>query len=411
MNAVILTIGDELLIGQVVNTNQAYLARKLNEIGIGVAQMLTVGDDMPSILDSFARAWGEYDVVVVTGGLGPTHDDITKTAVCTFFDSPLEKREELLEHVKLLLARRNIPWRASHEEQALFPAKAEVVPNPIGTAAGMRFTDRGKHFFVLPGVPYEMRAMADRSVIPFLAAHHPGGVIRHRTLRTTGATESFLASEIGPVDGFLQGATLAFLPSPTGVRLRISVRTEDDDADARISAIETILRNRVGRFIYGVDEETLEEVVGKLLSAQRKTIATAESCTGGHLADRFTDVSGSSAYFERGFITYSNASKIHLLDVSAEMIAREGAVSEAVARAMAQGARRAAGATIGVSTTGIAGPTGGTTEKPVGLVWIAYADEHTSLTKRYQFGDERSRVKERASQAVLELVWRQLTGT
>ncbi len=411
MNAVIITIGDELLIGQVVNTNQAYIAEKLNSVGIAVGRMLTVGDAMESILDAFRESWESYDLVIVTGGLGPTHDDITKSAVCTFFDSPLEKNVELVDHVKTLLKKRNIPWRASHEEQALFPAKAGIVPNPVGTAAGMRFGDHGKFFFVLPGVPYEMKAMIDQSIIPFLSAQGGGQTIRHRTLRTTGATESFLAAEMGPVKEFLHGATLAFLPAPTGVRLRISVNSETaDEADHHIQRIEDFLRGKVGRFIYGVDGEEIEEVVGGLLAAQRKTIATAESCTGGHIADRLTNISGSSSYFERGVVTYSNQSKFELLGVPQDLLQKEGAVSESVARAMAEGVRQIARTDIGISTTGIAGPTGGSVEKPVGLVWVGYADGKTAFAKRFLLGDERMRVKERASQAALEIVWRQLVG-
>ncbi len=411
MNASILTIGDELLIGQVINTNQAYIARRLNEAGIAVVRMMTVGDGMRSILDAFRESWERDDIVVVTGGLGPTHDDITKSAVCAFFDSPLEKREDLLTHIRTLLERRNIPWRASHEEQALFPSKAAVVPNPRGTAAGMRFDLGTKHFFVLPGVPYEMRTMIDLSVIPYLQQLGAAGRIRHRTLRTTGATESFLASQIGPVDEFLQGATLAFLPSPTGVRLRVSVESPTAaDADEAVRRIEATLRAKIGRFVYGVDEEELEEVIGHLLTSSGLTIAVAESCTGGHIADRLTNISGSSAYFERGVVTYSNASKRALLGVPADLIDRDGAVSESVARAMAEGVRRIAGTSIGVSTTGIAGPTGGSAEKPVGLVWIGYADANASSAKRMQFGDDRMLVKERASQAALEIVWRHITG-
>lgn len=410
MNAAVITIGDELLIGQVINTNQAYIARKLNDAGVSVDRMMTVGDSQPAILDAFRDAWEKFDVVVVTGGLGPTHDDITKHAVCTFFDSPLETRQELVDHIRALLARRNIPWRASHEEQALFPAKASVVPNPLGTAAGMMFELDKKLFFVLPGVPYEMKAIMDETVAPFLRSRPESGAIRHRTLRTAGATESFLASEIGPVETFLQAATLAFLPSPTGVRLRISVHSSNPrEADAEIQRIEAFIRARVGGFVYGIDEEELEEVVGRLLTGAKLTLAVAESCTGGHIADRITHVSGSSAYFDRGVVTYSNASKTELLGVPASLIESEGAVSESVARAMADGVRRMANTAIGLSTTGIAGPTGGTPGKPVGLVWIGYADSRKSFAKRYQFGNERLVVKERASQAALEILWRQLT--
>ncbi len=411
MKAVILTIGDELLIGQVVNTNQAYIAGKLNEAGVAVERMLTVGDAMDSILRAFREAWDGHDVVVVTGGLGPTHDDITKKAVCAFFDSPLESRPDLRRHIEALLSGRSIPWRASLEEQTLFPSKAAVIPNPLGTAAGIHFAEGKKHFIVLPGVPYEMKAMVDATVAPLLSAEAAGAAIRHRTLRTTGATESFLAGEIGPVEKLLEGATLAFLPSPTGVRLRISVHDPvPGRAAERVARIEATIRGKVGRFIYGVDEEELELVLGRLLKERGLTLAVAESCTGGLIASRITDISGSSVYFERGVVTYSNRAKEELLEVPGALLERDGAVSESVAIAMAEGIRRTAGTDLGVSTTGIAGPTGGSAEKPVGLVWIGYADGAASFARRYQFGDQRARVKERAAQAALETVWRQVGG-
>ena len=412
MNGSIITIGDELLIGQVVNTNQAYIAERLNDAGVAVVRMTTVGDSMSSIIEAFRESWETFDIVVVTGGLGPTHDDITKKAVCTFFDSPLEKNEQLLEHIKARVEQRKIPWLPTHEEQALFPSKGVVIPNPRGTAAGIQFDRGNRHFFVLPGVPYEMKTMIDQSVVPFLLGLGSARRIRHRTLRTTGATESFLASQIGPVEEILHGATLAFLPSPTGVRLRISVESPTAaEADRKVEAIEATLRSKIGRFVYGVDEEDLEAVIGRLLTQQGATIAVAESCTGGHIADRLTNISGSSAYFERGVVTYSNASKVNLLGVPEDIIARDGAVSESVAVAMAEGVRRIAGTNFGVSTTGIAGPTGGSAEKPVGLVWIGFADGNSTVAKRFQFGDDRMLIKERSSQAALEMIWRRVSGT
>lgn len=409
MNAAIITIGDELLIGQVINTNQAYIARQLNTIGIAVSRMLTVGDEADEILRVFNEAWATHDVVLVTGGLGPTHDDITKATVCRFFDSPLESRREIRDAIENLLVHRDIAWQASHEEQTMFPVKAAIVPNPVGTAAGMHFSEHGKHFFVMPGVPYEMKTMMDQTIIPLLASIDVGGAIRHRTLRTTGATESHLAALLGNVNDFLHGATLAFLPSPTGVRLRISVQESSADvADRKVAEIETYMREKVGTYVYGVDDQELEEVLGTLLASRGFTIATAESCTGGLIAHRITGISGSSGYFERGVVTYSNASKCAILGVPEPLIREFGAVSEQVAVAMAEGIRGTAGTDIGVSTTGVAGPTGGTPEKPVGLVWIGYADVRHSFARRFTLGNLRSVVKERAAQSALELVWREL---
>jgi nicotinamide-nucleotide amidase len=266
-----------------------------------------------------------------------------------------------------------------------------------------------KVVIVLPGVPYEMREIMVRSVLPFLSERAPANSIIHRTLRTTGIPESLLARKVGPLDEHLAGAGLAFLPSPRGVRLRISVQHPNAvEAEERARSIETYLRSRIGKYIYGTEEEELEEVVGRLLGERGLTIATAESCTGGMIADRITHVSGSSAYFERGVVAYSNASKTDLLGVPEQMIAAHGAVSKEVARSMATGIRDAAGTDIGLSTTGIAGPTGGTIEKPVGLVWIGCSDSTGNVALSFRFGDARYRVKERASQAALEIVRRRI---
>jgi nicotinamide-nucleotide amidase len=409
MNAEIITIGDELLIGQIVNTNQAFIAERLNSVGVSVERMTTVGDDREAILRAFDEAWKRCAVVIVTGGLGPTHDDVTKKAVCEFFGSDLIPHEELRTHIAALAKKWNRPWSPSYEEQVMFPRKAKLVPNPIGTAGGMLFEGEGRYFFVLPGVPYEMQAMMNGSVIPFLASRVTGQVIRHRTLRTTGISESMLASQLGNLDELLQGAKLAFLPSPTGVRLRISVHGPDAaTADKVVRDVEERIRARAQKYIYGTNDEELEEVVGRLLVERHLTIAVAESCTGGLIADKITNVSGSSQYFERGVVAYSNQSKVDLLAVPEELIRAHGAVSKEVAEAMAEGVRRAARTHIGLSTTGIAGPTGGTPEKPVGLVWIGYSDAAATMAVRFQFGDERRRIKERAAQAALDLVRRKL---
>jgi nicotinamide-nucleotide amidase len=410
----IITIGDELLIGQVVNTNQAYIAEKLNTIGVSVERMTTVGDDMQAILDAYDAAWKCNDIVIVTGGLGPTHDDITKKAVCTFFDSDLVPNDEIRKHIEGLVKKWNRQWSPSYEEQTMFPRKATLIPNPIGTAGGMLFRvpsgkEQEKYFFVLPGVPYEMKAMIDQTIIPFLSARVSSVVIRHRTLRTTGISESLLAAQLGNIEDIVQGAKLAFLPSTTGVRMRITVRARDAvSADTLVGEVEQRVRAKVQRHIFGVDDEELEEVVGKILREKNLTLAIAESCTGGFVANKITDVSGSSNYFLQGIVAYSNESKVELLGINEELIQRHGAVSKEVAEAMAQGVRRVAGTDIGISTTGIAGPTGATETKPVGLVWVGYSDKETTLAVKFNLGDGRKRVKERATQAALEVLRRKL---
>lgn len=409
MKSEIITVGDELLIGQVVNTNQAYIAEQLNLINVRVARMTTVGDESQEILEAFTHAWEEHDIVIVTGGLGPTHDDITKKAVCTFFASDLVSNPDVRKHIETFMARRNMTWSDTAEEQTMVPRKAEVIWNPLGTAAGMLFKEGNKRFIVLPGVPYEMKEMIDRSVVPLLAPLADGSVIRHRTLRTTGIPESALAKLLGNIEDLLQGAKLAFLPSPAGVRLRITVQDNDPaSADRRIREVETKIRERAGKHIYGTGTEELEETLGTLLKERGKTIAVAESCTGGLILQKLTSVSGSSAYVDRGVITYSNASKIAVLGVPRDLIEQHGAVSREVAEAMARGIRESAGADIGISATGIAGPTGGTEEKPVGLVWIGYADAEGALAVKHQFGGIRAIIRERAAVAALEIVRRKL---
>ena len=416
MTAEIITIGDELLIGQVINTNQAYLAEKLNTVGVFVERMTTVGDNRVDILQAFRSAWETYDVVCVTGGLGPTHDDITKKIVCEFFNTDLVRNENVFNDVKALFAKRNMAWTQSAEGQVLVPRTCKVLRNSTGTAPGMLFEEaskRGKKYFVvMPGVPFEMKSIVDEELLPYFEHEHFGTVVRHRTLKTTGIGESVLSDEIGNIDrviGTDGTTTLAFLPNPLGTKLRITVRENTiEAAEQKLASAEQKLRARAQKYIYSSNEMDLEDVVGELLTERKLTIAVAESCTGGMIVHRMTNVPGSSKYFNRAFVTYSNESKIELLSVAKELIDQYGAVSREVATAMATGAKKNAGVDIALSTTGIAGPTGGTPEKPVGLVWIGYADSSGSLALKFNFGDHRLRFKERASQAALELLRRKL---
>ncbi len=412
MRAEVISVGDELLIGQVINSNQAYIGEQLSSVGIIVARMTTVGDDRVEMLRSFESALSSHDLVIVTGGLGPTHDDITKNVVCEFFQTDLVVNEEALQRVREIFRKRGVEPRKINEDQALVPRSCTVIQNFNGTAPGYLFEREGKYFIVMPGVPFEMKAMMLNFVVPFLAERASGIVIRHQVLKTTGIGESFLAEQIGDVNGLFapdSGVSLAFLPSPIGTRLRITARGKSvDEVTETIRAVEERIREKAGKYIYGANEDELEDIVGRLLTERRLTIAVAESCTGGLIMDRLTDVPGSSNYFERGAITYSNASKTAELGVPEELIRRHGAVSREVAEAMASGIRVKANTDIGISTTGIAGPTGATPEKPVGLVWIGYSDSSETLALKFNFGDDRRRVKERAAQAALELVRRKL---
>lgn len=416
MNASIISIGDELLIGQVVNTNASYIASELNKIGIHVKYISTVGDNYPDIMESFSVAFSKSNVIVVTGGLGPTHDDITKNAVCRFFEVDLIQNDEVRENIKRILSHRKIAWNSAAEEQTFIPDGCKIIKNNLGTAAGFLFERDNKIFIVMPGVPHEMKDMMTNFVIPYLRSQISGEIIVHKTLKTTGITEAALSEMIGPPDKILinnreVNSTLAFLPSPLGVSLRISVKSfNKEHAQEALNNVEKKLRSIIDYYIYGIDEDELESVIGKILTDKKLTLSVAESCTGGLIANRITNVSGSSQYFERGVVAYSNRAKIELLGVDKELIINFGAVSENVAKAMADGIRKISGSDIGISTTGIAGPTGGTTEKPVGLVWIGYSDEMETFAIKNYFGNERTLIKIRASQAALNLIRLKLMG-
>ena len=412
MNAEIITIGNELLIGQVINTNQAFIAEQLNSVGIYCERMTTVGDERENIMKAFSESFSRVDVVCVTGGLGPTHDDITKKVVCEFFKTDLVMNEQVLSDIKALPLWRNRPLSQSNIDQALVPRTCTVIPNHQGTAPGMVFEQDKKYFFVVPGVPFEMKEMVTGWIVPFFQKKNIGSVVRHRTLKTTGIGESMLAQEIGSIDDVIGTdgtTTLAFLPNPMGTKLRITVKENSIDvAEQKLERAEKILRSKARQYIYSSDEKDLEDVVGILLKEKKLTLAIAESCTGGMIANRITDVPGASEYFLRGFITYSNQSKIEELNVPQELIELHGAVSKEVAEAMAAGARTVAKTDIAISCTGIAGPAGGTTEKPVGLCFIGYSDIQSTFAMKFNFGDNRLRFKERTSQAALEMVRRKL---
>ncbi len=409
MKAIILSIGDELLIGQVVNTNASTIASTLGRAGIGIVRIVTVGDDAAGIADALREAVAGADAVILTGGLGPTHDDVTKRAVAEYFGLPLAGDPVLRERIAALLAARGIAWSDAAEEQATVPSGAVIIPNRYGTAGGIQIERSGVIVIALPGVPYEMEQMLTDSVVPLLASRNTGPVVVHRTVRTAGISESALAARLDVPTLLPEGTKLAFLPSATGVRLRIdAVAPTREAAERTIALAETAIRARGGRYVYGAEDEELEAVVGNLLRSSGRTLACAESCTGGSIAKKITSVPGSSAYFLGSVVAYADSVKAGLLGVDEALIASVGAVSREVALAMAAGARSATGAEIGIGVTGIAGPGGGTAEKPVGTVWIAYADGGGSVAVRQTFGEGRERVVERATTAALELLRRKL---
>ncbi|MEO8233375.1 MAG: competence/damage-inducible protein A [Ignavibacteriota bacterium] len=413
MKAYLISIGDELLIGQTINTNVAFIGNLLSDINMSIIKSTVIGDEIKTILDELELASARADLIICTGGLGPTRDDITRSAFVQYFKTELVYNVEVIQDIKSMLKRRGKELKTTHEDQAMVPKVAEVIRNENGTAPGYWIEKDNKIFVVMPGVPYEMKAMMTNHVIPKLIERNvrTKEFIKKVTLQTTGLPESVLAERLGDIDELLNGAQLAFLPNQYGVRLRVTVKSDDEEqVNNQLLEIEQKIRNKVGRFIYGRGDENLEEVVGRLLKERVLRISVAESCTGGGLADRITNINGSSSYFERGVVTYSNAAKVELLNVDEDLMMKKGAVSQEVAMQMAEGIKATSGVDIGISLTGIMGPTGGTDDKPVGTVFIGYCDDKVCTAKKFQFGEDRILNKNRATQAALEMIRRSLLG-
>lgn len=413
MKAYLVSIGEELLIGQTINTNASFIGSKLAEINIDVIRISVVKDDEQEIISELDLAKEKSDVVLVTGGLGPTHDDITKKTLVRYFNTELVENKDVLDNIRTLFEKRSRKVTPLNEQQALVPKIAEVISNNYGTAPGMWIESEKKIFIIMPGVPYEMKPMMENFVIPRLIekATTEGLLIRRLVLQTTGIPESTLYEKLGDLNELLQGAELAFLPSVYGVKLRVTVKTDDEEiAKNTLIEIEQKIRAKAGRYIYARSEERLEETVGRLLVERDLKIAVAESCTGGHVCNLLTNISGSSKFFERGIISYSNASKVEILRVNEDTLAEFGAVSQEVAMQMAEGVKSTSGSDIGVAITGILGPTGATTDKPIGLVYIGYCDDKVCTAKKFLFGNDRLVNKQRATQAALDIVRRNLLG-
>lgn len=400
MQATVITIGDEILIGQIVDTNSVSIARRLNEAGIVVHEKCSIGDDADEIVRTLDRALAASQVVVLTGGLGPTKDDITKKTLARRFGSAMRYDEAVALHVERMLTSRGIAFNALNRSQAEVPACCKVLFNRHGTAPGMWFETADDRVVVsLPGVPFEMEHLMEEVVMPRLKAHFALRQIVHRTLITSGLAESVLAERIAPWEEALPDyLKLAYLPSAGIVRLRLSAYEVDGERIGReIEARFDELQRLIPAYVVGFETATVEAQAHRLLTERCATLAVAESCTGGRLAAKFTAQAGASAYFLAGLVTYANEAKTHLLGVDAEAIRRHGAVSEEVARQMAEGARRATGADYALATTGIAGPAGGTPEKPVGTVWIALATPTRTIAVRQVCGTDRGQVIDRAT--------------
>ena len=413
MKAQIITIGDEILIGQTLNSNAAYIGEKLTEIQLDVSKSTTVGDNATHILHEFSEAFKNNSIIIVTGGLGPTHDDVTRNCIADFFETELIFDESVLADVHELFKKRGREVTKTNEDQALVPKIAEVIRNKRGTAPGTWIEKDDKIFVSMPGVPYEMKMMMDEFVIPKLKEKFKPveGKILTKNLLTTGIPESYLYEKLGDLDGLLNGAKLAFLPNQFGVKMRITVIGEnEEDAKDKMVEIEQKIRTNIGRYIYGYGEILIEEVTGRLLKERGLKIAVAESCTGGLISSRFTNISGSSEYFDQGMVTYNNAAKVESLKVNEDSLEKFGAVSIEIARQMAEGIKAVSGADIGLAVTGIMGPTGATENKPVGLVYIGICDDKVCSAKEYKFGDDRLLNKDRTAQAAIDMVRRHLLG-
>lgn len=418
MRSVILSIGDEVLIGQVVNANAAYLGKELFSLGIPAEKIITLADDKRAILKEFKNAWRGFDVVIVTGGLGPTHDDITKSCVTKFFKRKSVLDEKLLKHVKGFFKRRKISMPAMNTEQAIVPERSKILENKKGTAPGILIAEAGKVFAVMPGVPYEMKYIWEKSLKPYLQKRYSKKIkqaVRQKTLHTIGIGESLIAQKLGDIGKIARKGKefevkLAFLPSNYEVRLRLTAYAPNEEtAKQLIGDAEKIIRKKAGKYIYSSDESPIEKTLGMLLKKRGLTIAVAESCTGGLVLSKLTDIGGSAYYVMDGIVAYANEAKRRLLGVKQKSLKSYGAVSERVAIEMAVGIRKRSKTDIGISTTGIAGPTGARPKKPVGLVWIGYSDKDVTFAKKFIFTKDRLRNKDAMSKMALEVVRKQLT--
>ncbi|MEI7727730.1 MAG: competence/damage-inducible protein A [Bacteroidota bacterium] len=415
MNIEIINIGDELLIGQVVNTNASWMAEQLNLSGFRVYQFTIISDSRQHILDALTEAENRAEVVLISGGIGPTKDDITKHTLCEYFNTRLVFNQEAYRDVEALFARRGYPVTELNQQQAELPENCTGIPNKLGTARGMWFEkDRpggGKTYFAsMPGVPFEMKAMMTDYIIPLLKKSFNAPFIYHKTILTQGVGESFLAARIESWENALpSNVKLAYLPQPGIVRLRLSGEGFDEEVLHRQIDAEVLkLQSLIPDYIFGYDDETLEMIVGRILKEKQCTLATAESCTGGVIAHMITSVPGSSVYFKGSVVAYANEIKENILGVSTESLEKYGAVSKQVVTEMAISIKAKFDVDYAIATSGIAGPDGGTQEKPVGTIWIAIATPNEVLANQYLFGDSRERNIRRTALQALNMLRKKL---
>jgi len=391
IRAELLTIGDEILYGQIVDTNSQWMSAELDKIGVRTIRKTSVGDNEADILQAVAEAESRADIILITGGLGPTNDDLTKPCLCKYFDSKLVMNEEALAELTALFEKRGRTLNERNRNQALLPDKCKKVTNSVGTAPGMWFDKNGKAFISMPGVPYEMKKMMEDIIIPEIRKRFPAPVILHQLVKTVGIPESILADRLEDWEKNLPNhIKLAYLPSLNQVKLRLTATgSEKSELEKDIQAQVDLLFPLIGEYIFATDDENLEALIGRMLKERNLTLAIAESCSGGFLSQLITSVAGSSAYYRGSIIPYHNDLKINNLGVKKETIEANGAVSEPTIIEMANQVRKMFGASIGVATSGIAGPAGGYPEKPVGTIWIAFADGERTITKKLQLTTDR----------------------
>ena len=412
MKAELITIGDEILIGQIVNTNSVFLAKVLNKIGIEIAQITSISDERTAITKALDASSERAELVILTGGLGPTKDDITKHTLCSYFDDTLVENKEILEHIEEIFEKYvTTPINDQNRQQALLPSKAKILKNQHGTASGMWFEKERQVIISLPGVPFEMKALMTHEVLPALKDHFSRPFIIHKTVLTYGLGESAIAQRIEDWENALpQDIKLAYLPNLGRVRLRLSGKGEvEAELEQRIdSEIEKLLPLIKDIFVGFEDTSPFEEQIQTQFIDQQQTLAVAESCTGGEIAARLTKIPGASAYFKGGAVVYHTQSKSEVLGVSEEVIQKHTVVSQEVAEAMAVQVRNKFGASVGLATTGNAGPSKGDSDAEVGTVWIAIATKDRVLSEQFLFGKHRQRVVGKAVNKALEMVYKEV---
>jgi nicotinamide-nucleotide amidase len=399
MKAEIITIGDEILIGQVIDTNSAYLAAELNKSGIEIVQITSIPDNREKIIDALNKASINADLIICTGGLGPTSDDITKPALAEFFNSSLVLKQEIVERIQILLATRGVVLNERNIKQAELPDNCEILPNSAGTAQGMWFKKNGKDYISLPGVPYEMKAIFKEEIERRIKERFSLTAIHHITLLTHGVAESIMADLISAWENNLPPQIkLAYLPSPGILRLRLTGLTNGyADVKELLEEEAEKLTAIIGKPVFGRDDDKLEVIIGKLLKNNNLTLSLAESCTGGLVSSLIASVQGSSAYYKGGLVAYSNEIKTSELNVSPYTLMLNGAVSQPVVEQMADGVRRRFNTDYSIAVSGIAGPDGGTEEKPVGTTWIAVATRKRIISNVNNFGEDRGRNVQKAA--------------